>query len=760
MKLQQFIIRASRWAVSVLVMTSLCSCATYRTERHAERLMEKGRVAESLKLYAQLADEDPDKYRQKYLELRDGETQSLLKEAHLLRQENKPDDALKRYREILRYAPDQTEATQGVEWVARDQRDAGLLDQARAAISEGDSDKASTFLRLVLADNPDQAEARQLQEQIDVSENQRSLSDPELKEALRKPVSLEFRNASIQAVFEVLSQASGVNFIFDNDVKTDLKTTIYAKETSITDALDLILKTSQLQKKILNESTLLIYPSTPEKSKVYEDLVMRTFYLNTADPSKLSDMVKSLVNPRYLYVDPTMKMLVVRDNLRVIEAVDRLIKAYDIPPPEVSLDVEILQVSSDAMLNIGLQYPTQLAAHVTGLAGTAGSLQAVEAGHLTRKNYSFTFPDPLAVLNLQQTTDAAKTLANPSIRVRNREKAKIMIGDKVPVVTDTINASSSAISQSVNYLDVGVKLEVQPEVHVDGDVSMNVGLEVSSIVKQITTSTGLLAYELGTSNAETTLRLRDGETQALGGLIQNDDQHSDSDLPFLGRIPVLGWLFSNRNNTHSRSQIVLLITPHVVRSLHTPGANVTEFASGTSNEFSTHALRLHKTGEMSTTRSSLLDAQKQNNSVQSPASDSQQQPQVYFDPNSADVRLELVGPAQIAASREFTLALIGRGSGFNTMQFDINTDQEMEVVSANPVAQTSGFHWSPTPGGLQVNFDQTAAVNGPLAMITLRAKAAASVPARLTIQHPVGKKENGQPLLVLAPPPRPLLVTP
>ena len=163
--------------------------------------------------------------------------------------------------------------------------------------------------------------------------------------------------SGVQNVLEILSRTSNINFVLDKDVKTDIKTTIFAKNTSVEDALNLVLRTSQLHKKILNESTLLIYSDTEEKKRRYEDLVMRTFYLKSADPKKMQDMVKALIAPKSLYVDERFKMLVVRDNLDVISAIERLVATYDIADPEVLLEVEILEVNSNGLLNAGIQYP-------------------------------------------------------------------------------------------------------------------------------------------------------------------------------------------------------------------------------------------------------------------------------------------------------------------------------------------------------------------------------------------------------------------
>lgn len=197
--------------------------------------------------------------------------------------------------------------------------------------------------------------------------------------------------------------------------------------------------------------------------------------------------------------------------------------------------------------------------------------------------FQYSTNDPALILNLKEQDDSTNLLANPRIRVKNREKAKIHIGDRVPVITTTAATGGGFVSESVNYLDVGLMLEVEPVVYLENEVGIKVGLEVSNIVKEVTgsgNSSNSLTYQIGTRTANTVLRLRDGETQVLAGLISDEDRKSASKVPGLGDFPVLGRLFSSHNDTKNKTEIVLLITPHVVRNITRPAADKTEFYSG------------------------------------------------------------------------------------------------------------------------------------------------------------------------------------
>jgi general secretion pathway protein D len=188
--------------------------------------------------------------------------------------------------------------------------------------------------------------------------------------------------------------------------------------------------------------------------------------------------------------------------------------------------------------------------------------------------------DPVISAQLRSQKGEANLLANPRVRVRNKQSAKVLIGERVPVIT-TIATANVGTSESVTYLDVGLKLDIEPTVSLDDEVSMKVALEVSNILETIKRSSGTQTYRLGTRNTSTTLRVRDGETNILAGLIQRDERSSNSGIPGLNEIPVANKLFGASEDSDTRTEIVLLITPHIVRNLDVPGVGAIEFMSGT-----------------------------------------------------------------------------------------------------------------------------------------------------------------------------------
>jgi general secretion pathway protein D len=269
-----------------------------------------------------------------------------------------------------------------------------------------------------------------------------------------------------------------------------------------------------------------------------------------------------------------------RDTPEAVRMAERLVANQDLGEPEVMLEVEVLEVGTTLLEQLGVQWPTQISAGVMGSVGVPGVLTGGEVKNFNSSLVRLAFGDPLVAINLKKQDGRTNVLANPRIRVKNREKARVHIGDKVPVITTTATATGF-LGENVNYLDVGLKLEVEPLVYLDNDVGIKVGLEVSNIVREIRGRSGTVTYQIGTRNAATSLRLKDGETQVLAGLINDEDRRNADKVPGLSSIPGLGRLFTSNSDTVNKTEIVLLITPRVVRNLVRPDARLEEFPGGT-----------------------------------------------------------------------------------------------------------------------------------------------------------------------------------
>jgi general secretion pathway protein D len=260
-----------------------------------------------------------------------------------------------------------------------------------------------------------------------------------------------------------------------------------------------------------------------------------------------------------------------------------MIEVIDLPTSEVTLDVQVLEIVNDGTLKLGLDLPSEVSLNVSDdLKDEANGISLRNLGNLNSETLTLGINGPLARLNMLQEANKTQILANPRIRVRNREKASISIGERVPVVSTT-NANG-VVSETVSYQDVGLKLDVEPSISLNNEIVIKVSLDVSNITKSVETKNGLIVYNLSARAAKTTLSARNHETQVLAGLINTTGEGKTAGVPWLSQIPWLGRLFGTQTDKSTKTEVVLLITPRVERSLALPAANVSRFDSGTEQQ--------------------------------------------------------------------------------------------------------------------------------------------------------------------------------
>ncbi len=462
--------------------------------------------------------------------------------------------------------------------IERGQRQEAQLQQGRQALREGRMERAEGVAREILAESPQHPGARLLASQVAQSRPLESAVG-ELGPNFQKPVTLEFRDAPLRQVFEALSRSSNINFVFDKDVRSDARITIFLRNVSLDEAMRVILSTQQLDRKLLNESSVLIFPNTAGKQREHQELITRTLYLTNADVKQVQAMVRTIAKVRDIHIDERLNLMVIRDTPEVLRFVEKLIASVDLPEPEVMLEVEVMELATDRVDELGLKWPDTAQLGISDATGAIPS--QVFVGGRNPINFRASIANPAVVATLRGTAGNSNILANPKIRVRNRDKAKVHIGQKLPIFTTTTNfTGSTSVAASVSYLDVGLKLDVEPTIQLDNDVIIKIGLEVSNLIRQVTGPGGTTAYEIGTRNTSTTLRLNDGETQVLAGLINDEDRKSVAGIPGLSSVPLLGRLFGTHTDTRNKTEVVLLITPRVVRNLAVPDASLTRLASG------------------------------------------------------------------------------------------------------------------------------------------------------------------------------------
>jgi general secretion pathway protein D len=568
----------------------LAGCAAEQSYKRGEELLQADHPEEALAAYqaALAAEPTSARYRIAYLTAREQSVTRFITEADKARREGRVSEAHDLYERLLRIDPNNGRATAGIaELEAADSR-ARLIASAQDDARHGSLDRALGTLREVLARDPRNAAALALRAKLEQAQEQPRVGiERKLAQAYRKPVSLEFRDAQLKNVLEVLSRSSGLNFVLDKDVRGDQRTSIFLRNSTVADALSMVLLTNQLAQRVLDGNSVLIFPNNPAKLRQYQPLVVKSFVLSSADAKTVANSLKTILKTKDMVVDDKANMIIIRDTPEAVRMAERIVALHDQPEAEVMMDVEILEVKRAKLRQLGVQYPASVA--LAPLASASGvQLTLNDLKHLSAATTGVT----LGGIGVQanDTLSDVNVLASPRIRARNHEKAKIQVGQRVPNITST-STSTGFVSETVQYVDVGLKVEVQPDISPDGEVAMKVDMEVSNILSQIQTKAGSVAYEIGTRNADTVLRLHDGENEILAGLIQDQDSRSNNSLPGLGSIPGLGGtLFGSTNDDAEKSEIVLSITPHIIRPAYRPDLQAGEFDSGTEDDLGSSVL--------------------------------------------------------------------------------------------------------------------------------------------------------------------------
>jgi general secretion pathway protein D len=589
-------------AAAVAVLAGLAGCAAQKLHDDAMGLVKQGKHEAALPMLQEASRLDPSnaEFRIHLLNEVSSYASELVRRGDEARAGGRLDEAAGFYRKAQKVEPANDRAQRGLAGIESDLRMARLLGDSDRLLRDGQVDAARDKAKAALLESPRNPAAQQqvelVQQQIDKLKAAKA-AQAAAQSVMNKPVTLQFRDANLRMVFEALSRTTGLNVILDRDVRSDLKTTIFVKDASVEDTVDLILLQNQLEKRTLNANTMFVYPATAAKQKEYQDLQVRTFQIQNADVKYLQTVLKTVLKVKDVSVDDRTGTLVIRDTPEAIAVAAKIIAAHDVPEPEVMLEVAVLEVSHDRLTDLGIEFPTAVSLSTpTDASGslTLSGLKAIRPGQLLVSPLS-------ANINFKLQDTDANLLASPRIRARNKEKARILIGDRVPIITNSVTpvaSGSSVVTGSVQYQDVGLKLEFEPQIYSDEEVGIKISLEVSTIAKQISGPNGSLAYQIGTRNAQTVVRLRDGETQVLGGLISSQDQNTASKIPGLGNLPILGKLFGNNSGDLTKTEIILSITPHIIRPPAVIDASLREVFSGTESSIRQRALQLDPVGSV------------------------------------------------------------------------------------------------------------------------------------------------------------------
>ncbi len=414
---------SSNTLCAALALALVAACANpLITDTRA--LLNEGRTEEALAAFEKATREDPRNhaYRSEYFRLREFAVTQWLVQAEALRTAAQLEAAEELYRRVLKYDAANERATQGLAQTDLDRRHRALVAEADKLVKMEKYRDARELLATVLAENPTQREARQLQRLIEEKTTKPAVALLQLRSSVTKPISLELKDVPLRAVFDVIARAANLNFLFDKDVRADQRTTIVVRDAQVEDVIKLILATNQLEQKVLNETTALIYPNTPQKLREYQDLVVKSFYIANADVKQTANLIRTILKTRDIFIDEKLNLLVMKDTPNAIRLAEKLIAAQDIAEPEVMLEVEVLEIGYNRLMELGVRFPGSAAvslvggATAAGATGTPGTLTLPELRSRDQNLVRLTFTDPLFLFSLRQTDGRTNLLANPRMR--------------------------------------------------------------------------------------------------------------------------------------------------------------------------------------------------------------------------------------------------------------------------------------------------------------------------------------------------------
>jgi len=589
-------------------MAFLVGCAYFVSPdiKRGDQHLAAGNWEEASLAYKQALKDDPfdPKLQSKYTMARERAAASYEERGRAYLKDHKPDLAMEQFKHALTIEPSNAD------------HQSGLLEAIRLTDARGQNREADRLAQLGRADEAMEAYARAAELDPSFKEPLESISKlTEEQQALnrddrrKQPVTLRFRNAGLKEVLEGIGKAGGINLIFDKDVRND-PVTISIQDTPFQEAFNLILNSNSLFAQTVSPGVMIVSPNTKQKQEQYQDLMIRTFYLSNAKAKDMLVLLKSMLDSKRMHANEQLNTIVIRDQPEKLEMAEKIILANDRLDSEVLFDVEILEVDRTTSQTYGLTYPKSVGAAIVPPGGGVPNFLFGQLGQqftyreltsLGQDSYLFKLPTNVQLDFLKQITDA-KTLASPKIRVVNNKKAEINVGDKQPILLSTTNvlpgqAATGAVPTtstvtSIEFRDTGVKLTVEPSIHLGNELTLKMKIEVVRLGERVVLqqSPVITQFKFGNRTAETMLNIRDGETIVLGGLLQEEDRKTRTTIPWIGDLPIIGNLLSSFTTERVTTEVILTITPHIIQGVTPPGLSKQVFWSGTDSTYATSPL--------------------------------------------------------------------------------------------------------------------------------------------------------------------------
>jgi len=385
--------------------------------------------------------------------------------------------------------------------------------------------------------------------------------------------SLRFRDDSLKHILDALGQLAGINIVYDSDFR-DQEFSVSLDNIKFRDALQQILVANRLYYKPLDQSTILVIPDNPQKRRQYDEQVIQTFYLSNAELNDVLNMVRSVMQIQRIATNPQLNAITIRDTPDKVAIVQKIIEANDKSRSEVLLDVEILEVDRDQTKSYGINLDSYSVSQSLVINETPGQIFGNQIPAIDAAAWSFTVPS--IIYTALATDQRTKILAKPQIRASEGQQVTVRLGDRVPIPVTNIQVPGSTptptptviSTTSFQLTDVGINIDVTPRVHHNREITLTMRFELTSITAP---GVGTLPPTLGNRTVNTVIRLKDGETNLLAGLLRRDERKSLRGVPGVINVPFVRDLFAQNDKTLQEKDVIFTITPHILR---TP--NVTE----------------------------------------------------------------------------------------------------------------------------------------------------------------------------------------
>lgn len=502
------------------------------------------------------------------------------------------DEAFRQYTAAFRADPRNPQYQIAMER-ARFQAAAQHVDRGNKLQNQGNLEEAATEYEIAAAIDPSSPIARQALQMVrakiqdmqrgvlpeeGVPSLEQALGPPVLRPLSRAPITFTATNDS-KIITETIAKMAGINVLFDPDY-TGRRITVEFSNVTLEEALNHVSLLTRTFWKPVTQNTILVMPDTAVKRREQEQQIIKTFYLsNTITPQELTEVVtaiRTLLETRRIQQVNSMNAIILRDTPDKVALAEKIIRDMDKAKPEVVVDVAVLEVRRDKARQLGLavgqpglQVP--LVFTPNGVPPAANATPAVPLNQLDigSRDYSITLPG--AQLNALLTDTHTKILQRPEVRASDGMRASLRIGDKVPIATGAYQpgVAGQAVSALVNtqfqYQDVGVNVDITPKVHQNQEITLKVRIEVSSVTSTAEPVPGVKQPVIGQRVIEHDIRLREGEMNILGGILQTGSSRGVSGIPGLSQIPLLKYLFSNVTDSVAEDEVLIVLRPHTVR---------------------------------------------------------------------------------------------------------------------------------------------------------------------------------------------------